>query len=109
MTEPGAAAIDRDFVPSRAADVATVEVDGEAVLLDERENRLHHLNHTAALLWVCFDGQASLAELAVELSEELGTDFDRVLADVLAVARHLAAEGLLDGVAADPRPPDDEA
>jgi hypothetical protein len=109
VAEQRAASIGPGFVPARPAAVLTIELDGEAVLLDERENRLHHLNHTAALLWLCFDGHASLAELAVELSEALGTDADRVLADVVAVARRLGAEGLLDGVAADPRPPGGEA
>ena len=40
--------IDEAFVPVRSATVYTVEIDGEAVLLDESENRIHHLNHSAA-------------------------------------------------------------
>ena len=102
MGDLAAVGIDRGFVPVRSAEVFTVELDGEAVLLDERENRLHLLNHTAALLWACFDGRASIEHLAVELSEELGHDLDRVLADTIDVVRGLGAQGLLDGVAADP-------
>ena len=71
----------------------TVEIDGEAVLLDERENRLHHLNHTATLLWACFDGRATVRDLAVEISDELDTPYETVLDDTLAIVRHLGAEG----------------
>jgi len=90
--------IDEDFAPARARDAYTVEIDGEAVLLDERENRLHLLNHTASLVWACFDGRAAVHDLAVEISEELDTPYETVLDDVLAIVRHLGDEGLLDGV-----------
>jgi hypothetical protein len=97
-----AASIGVDFVPDRAPTVYTVEIDGEAVLLDEEANRLHHLNHTAALLWACFDGHAPVRELAQEVSEELGLEYDEVLTDTLAVVRDLGAEGLLAGIRPDP-------
>ena len=97
------------FVPVRVAEVFTLEIDGEAVLLDERDQRLHLLNHSAALLWACFDGQASLADLARELSEELGHDLAQVLADTVDVARDLAAQGLLEGVAAAGAPVADDS
>jgi len=93
--------IDEGFAPRRGADVHTVVLDGEAVLLDERENRLHLLNHTATLLWQLYDGEASLAELATDVSAELAVDRDTVLADLLTITRHLGAEGILDGVVAD--------
>jgi hypothetical protein len=102
VAERDASSIDADFVPDRASTVYTVELDGEAVLLDEEANRLHHLNHTAALLWACFDGHAPVRDLALEISEELGLDYDAVLSDTLAVVRDLGAEGLLAGVDADP-------
>jgi Coenzyme PQQ synthesis protein D (PqqD) len=94
-------AIGADFVPTRAHSVYTVEIDGEAVLLEEVANRLHHLNHTATLLWACFDGHASAGELAAEICEELGLPYETVLADTVAVLRELGSEGLLDGVRAD--------
>jgi hypothetical protein len=84
-----------DFRPARGGAVFTVELDGEAVLLDEDRNRLHHLNHTATLLWLLFDGATSLDELADELSAELAVPKGVVLSDALAVARHLGEEGLL--------------
>jgi Coenzyme PQQ synthesis protein D (PqqD) len=96
--------ISPDFTPARGDAVFTVELDGEAVLLDEDRNRLHHLNHTATLLWLLFDGEISLDRLADEVSAELAVPKGTVLADALAVARHLAEEGLIGDVA----PPQDE-
>jgi hypothetical protein len=106
MSDLDARHIDDEFAPVRSANVYTVEVDGEAVLLDEDANRLHHLNHTATLLWTCFDGHAVVRDLAVEISEELALPYDTVLTDTLAVVRHLGAEGLLEGVAATYDEPD---
>ena len=51
MAERSPGSLDAEFVPARAALVYSVEVDGELVLLDEHEERLHHLNPTASLLW----------------------------------------------------------
>src|SRR5262245_13853390 len=94
--------IDEEFAPRRSSVVYTVDIDGEAVLLDEDANRLHHLNHTAALLWSCSDGHATVRDLATEISEELGLSAETVLADTLAVVRMLGGEGLLDGIPAEP-------
>jgi hypothetical protein len=102
-----AASIDEDYAPARGDMVYAIEIDGEAVLLDEGANRLHHLNHTAALLWACFDGEVRIAELAAEIADELHLPYDRVLADTLAVISDLGAEGLLAGVRAEPREGDE--
>ena len=89
-----------DFAPTRGAAVYTIEIDGDAVLLDEAANRLHHLNHTAALLWACFDGHARARELAAEICEELDLPYESVLVDTVTIVRELGAEGLLEGVRA---------
>jgi coenzyme PQQ synthesis protein D (PqqD) len=90
-------AIDEDFVARRAHAAHTVEVDGEAVLLND--GRLHLLNATGALVWACFDGDGTIAEIAADISDGLGVPYDAVLEDTLAVARELGTEGLLDAVA----------
>jgi Coenzyme PQQ synthesis protein D (PqqD) len=96
-TEVSPEAIDQGFVALRSPSVHTVEVDGEAVLLNE--GRLHLLNATGALVWACFDGDGTIAEIAADISDGLGVPYDTVLQDTLAVARELGAEGLLDAVA----------
>jgi Coenzyme PQQ synthesis protein D (PqqD) len=90
--------VDEHLAPARAEAVHTVEVDGEAVLLDERTGRLHLLNPSGALVWACFDGVSSIAEIVDDISDELGAPRDVVLADTLAVSRQLADEGLLANV-----------
>jgi hypothetical protein len=98
VPEGRADAIDEGFVAKRSADAYVVEIDGEAVVLDERANRLHHLNHTATLIWNCLDGEIDVGGLAREIGEELDLPVDEVLTDTLAVVRELGAEGLLAGV-----------
>jgi hypothetical protein len=100
MADRVLAGVDASFVPVRAGCIYTVEMDGEAVLLDESVNRLHLLNSTATLVWGLLDGGVSVGEVARELSEELVTPYDTVLADTLAVIRAFNEQGLLAGVAA---------
>jgi hypothetical protein len=90
--------VDERLVPVRREAVHTVDVDGEAVLLDEDSGRLHLLNGTGALVWACFDGESAIGEIVTDISEELGAPRDVVLADTLAISRHLASEGLLANV-----------
>jgi hypothetical protein len=75
--------------------VYTVTIDGEAVLLDEVSDRLHHLNAPASLVWACLDGHASVAALARELGDELGAPYETVLQDTLAIVADLDDQQLL--------------
>ena len=69
---------------------------------DEERNRLHMINATGLLVWACLDGEASLAEIVDDISDELGVERDTVLADTLAVTRHLGEQGLIANVTPDP-------
>ena len=93
-----AADIDRTFVPRRAEAAYTVELDGEAVVLDELRNRLHHLNSTAAVAWTCFDGTGTIDEIAIDLASAFESPHEPVVDDLVLLARELGAEGLLEGV-----------
>lgn len=91
--------IDERFVPVPARAVHAVEVDGEAVLLDEAANRLHLLNATGYLVWECLDGTASVGELAADLGDGFGVPYEVALADTVAIVRSLAGEGLFENAA----------
>ena len=93
-----ASEIDHGFVPVQADAAYTVELDGEAVVLDEALNRLHHLNPMATLVWACFDGTGTIDEIARDLADEFASSSDAVVMDVLTLAQELGAEGLLEGV-----------
>lgn len=98
--------IDDSFVPRARAGVASVVLDGEAVLLDEDTSAMHTLNPTATLVWDCFDGTGSIAEIVDDLVEAYPMDRAVVARDVLDLARQLGRQGLLEGVAPEV-PPDD--
>lgn len=99
--------VDEAFVPVPSSAVHTVELDGEAVLLDEAANRLHHLNSTATLVWACLDGTASLGAIVADLSDALATSHELILTDTIAVTRMLGDEGLLANLPPAPAAPTD--
>ncbi len=86
-----------DSVLSARTGLAAVEIDGEIVLYDDGERRLHRLNPTAATVWRCLDGRGRLADIAHDIAEVYRTPAEQVLADVVQTARHLAAQGLVGG------------
>jgi hypothetical protein len=85
------------FVPSPGAAVETVDVAGEAILIDGRGGQLHLLNSAAALVWSCLDGRATAGEIVADLAGGLGLPPDRVTADVLGLLRGLWGAGMLAG------------
>ncbi len=97
MSEPRRT-ITESFVPVPSRHAYVVQLDGEAVVLDEKDNRLHLLNSTATMIWNCLDGEIGVRGLAQEIGEVLELPFDEVLQDTLSVVRDLADEGLLDGI-----------
>lgn len=91
--------IDGNFVPRRRANIASVELDGETVLLLEGTTRTHLLNQTATIVWDCLDGQVTLAELGDELADAFGGDPKVIRDDVINLVRGVGRAGLLEGVA----------
>lgn len=92
--------IDGRFVATTRADVSGIELDGEAVLLDE-SGQLHVLNCTATVIWCCCDGSATVAEISKSLAASFsvsGADIER---DVVAAVRDFGRKGLLEGVPGD--------
>jgi hypothetical protein len=89
-------AFDSSPTPRARADVASVELDGEVVILDEREDALHLLNPTATTVWRCLDGSGTVGELIADLSEVFGSDPQTVRNDVGALLSDLAARRLLE-------------
>lgn len=57
-------------------------MDGELLILDMRNNQIHHLNQTAAFLWNEYDGQKSLAQLADALADFFEIDIEMARNDV---------------------------
>ena len=96
-----AADIDVSFAPQQAPSTHTEVLDDEAVILDDGQNRLHHLNRTASVVWSCFDGSGPITDIARDLAAAFGTEPGTTTAEVLALARELGGEGLIAGVEPD--------
>lgn len=104
----GASDIDAGLVPLPSPEVASIELDGETVLYHEGTRTTHVLSPVATVVWSCFDGSVSLGELAGELAEAYGAPRATVEGDVVALARELGAQGLLEGVVGDGAPAEDD-
>jgi hypothetical protein len=78
-----------------AAPVEEAELDGEMVLYNPVDHRIHHLDQRATLVWHMLDGEATIAELAADIADAFGAPLDEVTADLLTLVGDLQAEGLL--------------
>jgi Coenzyme PQQ synthesis protein D (PqqD) len=79
---------------ARSPDVHTVELDGEAVLLDEAAGRLHRLNEAGTTVWLALDGASDAHALAGLLASDRA-HLAEARAAVEALLAHLAEEGLV--------------
>jgi hypothetical protein len=94
--------IDVDFVATPWAWIASVVLDGEAVLYDETTGRVHLLNETGSIVWQLLDGASSVGDIATAIAEAAEADVDAVTFDVVSLVRMLADLGVLVGF--EPRP-----
>lgn len=82
--------------PLVRADLAIVELDGEAVIYDERNGTLHHLNPTATLVLDLCDGSSSIAELAADLSEAFQVPLEDMRGQLEELVSRMRDQGLLE-------------
>lgn len=87
--------IGESFVPTASAAVASVEIDGEAVLFDGATWALRLLDPMATILWSCFDGSATIEELVSDLSDVFRADALEVRRDVMSLVGQLLHGGFL--------------
>lgn len=88
---------DDGSAPAPGPWVATIELDGEAVLFDERSGSLHLLDPVATLVWNRLDGAATLADLATDFSTTFAADRSRVRDDLMTFVCQLDGQHLLEG------------
>ena len=93
---PKAPVIDGAFIPVTRRTLSTVEVDGQAVLLDETTGVLCVLDSIATLAWACFDGSSPVGDVAADLAAEFGVDVEEVQAELISVVRRLGSHGMLE-------------
>jgi hypothetical protein len=78
-----------------AAPVEEALFDGELVLYNPVDHRIHHLDGAGALVWQLLDGSATVAELVEDIAAVFGTPTEQVEADVADLLQGLHGEGLL--------------
>ena len=81
------------FAPSGSARL--VDVDDEAVVIDEATGALFLLNATGALVWRCLDGESSLGEICDDLCEVLELPCAEVDEQAAALTTSLLELGLV--------------
>lgn len=83
--------------PKAREDLAVVELDGEAVIYDESNGNLHHLNPTATIIFNLFDGTSTVKELAGLIEQEFKVPASDVEQQIRALIKEFRQAGLLVG------------
>ncbi|MCH7591690.1 MAG: PqqD family protein [Planctomycetes bacterium] len=81
--------------PTRRDNIVVCELDGEAVLYDERSGAVHRFNETALTVWKACDGSRSAPAIARIIAGRYALDSNRARTEVDNVIRKLTAKGLL--------------
>jgi len=87
--------INHTFTPQVNQDLLTRSVDGELIVLDNKENEIHQLNISASLIFNKCDGSLSIASIAQSLVDEFDISVDQALQDVLTTVRSFKDKGLI--------------
>lgn len=82
--------------PKARTDLALVVLDGEAVIYDESNEELHHLNQTATVVLSMCEGNTTIREMARELAEAFQMTMEEVEPQVRALIRQLRRAKLLE-------------
>ena len=90
-----------DYVPVRRGHVLEMDMGDGLILYNHESNLVHHLNPSAGIVWQLCDGQASVAQMAREVSEECGLDLAQVREDVAAVIAEFEALDMVTGAQQD--------
>lgn len=77
--------------------VETAFLAPEAVLWDTRHQQVHHLNPSASAVWLLIDGELTADQIARELCDIFGAEFDAVRPDVDDAIAEFVRRGLLVG------------
>ena len=83
-------------VPKRRSDLNYRTIDGETLILNREEGRLHQLNPTASFIWDCCDGNSNIADIVDRLAGAYEVDPSTARKDVEEVLSNLRNSNLLE-------------
>jgi hypothetical protein len=81
--------------PIHHADTASRVFSGEAVVITPAQNTLRMFNRAGSRIWELMDGERSIEEIAVVLSQEYQVEPEEALASVLRFTDELHGKGLV--------------
>jgi PqqD family protein of HPr-rel-A system len=81
--------------PSIRDELTVVELDGEAVIYDERSGNLHHLNPTATIVLALCDGTSTISQMSADLAVAFGQPSEAMERQVRALLRDFRKVDLL--------------
>lgn len=82
--------------PKRRSDLNWRTIDGETLILNREQGRLHQLNPTASFIWDCCDGNSNIAEITDRLVGVYEVDARTACKDVEDVLFNLRSSKLLE-------------
>jgi hypothetical protein len=82
--------------PKRREDLNYRTIDGETLILNRQDGRLHQLNPTASFIWDCCDGNSNLADIVDRLAGAYEVDPNTARKDVEEVISNLRSSNLLE-------------
>src|SRR6267142_5238292 len=85
-----------EWRPKRRENLNYRTIDGETLILNREEGRLHQLNQTASVIWDCCDGNSNLADIVDRLAGVYEVDSNTARRDVEEVLSNLRSSNLLD-------------
>jgi PqqD family protein of HPr-rel-A system len=91
----GPMSVPTGYRPAKAPDVLELDMGDGLILYNHDSSLVHHLNPSAALLWQLCDGEASVGELATEISQEYGLGDGAALKQISAVIAEFDALDLV--------------
>jgi Coenzyme PQQ synthesis protein D (PqqD) len=84
------------YRPRKCADVLELDMGDGLILYNHDGDLVHHLNPSAGIVWQICDGNATVAELAADISSEYGLEVERVQTEVAGVIAEFDALGLVE-------------
>lgn len=81
--------------PRLRPDLRVIGLDGEALVVDEAEAAVHHVDGLGALVLGWLDGDTSVEELAGDVAEVFEVDRSTVASQLTTFVERLEANGLL--------------
>ena len=84
------------YRPARAPDILELDMGDGLILYNHDSSLVHHLNPSAALLWRLCDGEASVGDLADEISQEYALGDGAALEQISAVIAEFDALDLVE-------------